>query len=96
MDAPELETERLLLRQWRDEDVAELDRIYADPQVWRFLGGALGAAPHTREQVDRFRRHWDEHGYGMEKCGLTLRGLAPWHGLDHVWYAIDREDRRGG
>ncbi|HEX3607900.1 MAG TPA: GNAT family N-acetyltransferase [Candidatus Dormibacteraeota bacterium] len=26
----------------------------------------------------------------MEKLGLSLRGTARWHGLDVVWYALDR------
>ena len=60
----ELETERLRLRQWRPGDVDALERIYAEPDVWRMLAG-----PFTREaverQVERFRRHWDERGFGI-------------------------------
>jgi RimJ/RimL family protein N-acetyltransferase len=26
----------------------------------------------------------------MERLGLTYRGTADWHGLEHVWYAVDR------
>jgi RimJ/RimL family protein N-acetyltransferase len=26
----------------------------------------------------------------MNRCGLTLRGTAHWHGYDVVWYAVDR------
>jgi RimJ/RimL family protein N-acetyltransferase len=26
----------------------------------------------------------------MNRCGLTLRGTAHWHGYDVVWYALDR------
>jgi [ribosomal protein S5]-alanine N-acetyltransferase len=26
----------------------------------------------------------------MNRCGLTLRGTAHWHGFDVVWYALDR------
>ena len=172
----ELETERLRLRQWRPEDVTELERIYSDSEVYRFLGGPFDRE-RTEQQALRFDLHWQEHGFGiwvaedketrrmigrvglmrhdewtegpdkvevgwtlsrawwgrglategalasiqygfdelllpriisftlphnfasrrvMEKCGLTYRGTTPWRGLEHVWYAIDRDAQRPG
>jgi RimJ/RimL family protein N-acetyltransferase len=57
----ELRTDRLLLRQWRDEDVEPLARIHDDP-------GYLEHMPYldlaeTREQVERIRRRWRDDGY---------------------------------
>ena len=59
-----LETERLRLRPWRAADVEDLARIYADPDVFRFLGGPI-TRRETEAQVERFGRHWDDHGFGL-------------------------------
>jgi RimJ/RimL family protein N-acetyltransferase/gamma-glutamylcyclotransferase (GGCT)/AIG2-like uncharacterized protein YtfP len=57
----ELETERLLLRQWRDEDVEPLAEIYAQPEYTRHMPPRTVA--ETREQIERFRRRWAEDGH---------------------------------
>jgi RimJ/RimL family protein N-acetyltransferase len=82
-DGPELRTERLLLRRWREDDVEPFAAMNADAEVMRFFP----AAP-TREQSERFveviERHFEERGYGLwaletladgEFIGFT--GLAP-------------------
>jgi RimJ/RimL family protein N-acetyltransferase len=56
----ELRTERLLLRQWRDEDVEPLAEIYAQPEYLEHMRTHDVAG--TREQLDRFRRQWREEG----------------------------------
>jgi len=61
--AVSLETERLLLREWRQGDVEELARIYADERVHRFLGGPIDREA-TERQVARFVRDWEQRGYG--------------------------------
>lgn len=43
IDAPVLETKRLLLRPWEEDDAAELYRLASDPEI----GPAAGWAPHT-------------------------------------------------
>ena len=81
----EIETERLLLRRWRDEDTEPYARMCADPEVMRFIGDG---SPLTREgsegQISRFLRHWDERGFGLwvleGKEGKTFIGFA---GLAH-------------
>jgi RimJ/RimL family protein N-acetyltransferase len=56
----EVRTERLLLRQWRDDDVEPLAEIYAQPEYTEFMRPrTLG---ETREQIERFRRLWSEEG----------------------------------
>lgn len=57
----ELTTERLLLRQWRDEDVEPLHAIYLQP-------GYLATMPAmtldgTRKQVEWARGTWQSGGY---------------------------------
>jgi RimJ/RimL family protein N-acetyltransferase len=59
----ELRTERLLLRQWRDEDVEPLAAIYAQPEFLEHMPAV--DLDGTRTQVERFRTHWDVEGFGL-------------------------------
>jgi RimJ/RimL family protein N-acetyltransferase len=79
----ELSTGRLLLRQWRDDDLAVLVPMYADPEVMRYIADGQTRTPEeTAEHLDRMRRHWDEHGYGLFAAELKETGeLIGWVGL---------------
>src|SRR5262249_27008186 len=57
----EIETERLLLRQWRDEDLEPLAEIYVQPEYVAFMRART--RDETREQIERFRRLWAEDGF---------------------------------
>jgi RimJ/RimL family protein N-acetyltransferase len=64
---PTLETERLLLRQWRAaEDLDAVAAMNADAEVMRWVAPNR---PLTRaESADLLARivhHWDEHGFGL-------------------------------
>jgi RimJ/RimL family protein N-acetyltransferase len=56
----ELRTERLLLRQWRDDDAEPLAAIYAQPAFLEHMP-ALDL-DGTRAQIERFARGWDVDG----------------------------------
>lgn len=102
---PELETERLLLRQWREEDLEPYARMCADGEVMRHIGDG---APLTREgaqaQISHFGSWWKEHGIGPwaaeEKATgafLGFVGLArqdDWPEGDHKTEVGWRLDRR--
>jgi RimJ/RimL family protein N-acetyltransferase len=56
--ADSLRTARLLLRPWRDADVAAFEELNADPEVMEFLR----VLP---DWADRARAHWETHGFGQ-------------------------------
>jgi RimJ/RimL family protein N-acetyltransferase len=61
----EVETERLLLRGWRDEDVEPYARLCADPEVMKYIGGgATLTLEESGTQISWFVRHWEERGFG--------------------------------
>ncbi|MBA2442318.1 MAG: GNAT family N-acetyltransferase [Rubrobacter sp.] len=60
----EIETARLRLRPWREEDLNPYARMCADPEVMRYLPGTLTREESMR-QIERFVRHWEEHGFGL-------------------------------
>ena len=70
-----IETPRLILRPMREEDIAALLQIFADPRVMT----AFGVEPFARPQMERWVRrnleHQDEHGYGLFSVILKENGL---------------------
>jgi RimJ/RimL family protein N-acetyltransferase len=56
-----IETDRLLLRRFRETDRAAFAAIVADPEVADWLGGARVQAPAYFDTMGAF---WAEHGYG--------------------------------
>jgi RimJ/RimL family protein N-acetyltransferase len=90
-----LETERLILRMFREEDFPAYARLTADPEVMRFLGGK------TFDRLEAWRHmafvvgHWQLRGYGHwaleEKASGNLVGRigflnpAEWPGFELGW-----------
>ena len=60
-----LETPRLLLRAYREDDLAHFAALNADPEVYRTLGGE----PLTREHSDEIAE-WAQHVHQTEGIGL--------------------------
>jgi RimJ/RimL family protein N-acetyltransferase len=62
---PALETERLLLREWRESDVEDYARICSDPEVMRYM---FPPRAHTYAEAAadarRLREHWERWGFG--------------------------------
>ena len=62
----ELETPRLVLRQWRQGDWNALHRAYGDPEVMRWHGRPEALTlEETAYAVGRMSMHWEARGFGM-------------------------------
>jgi RimJ/RimL family protein N-acetyltransferase len=59
----ELRTPRLVLRQWRESDEAEMARINREPEVGRFLNRPVDDAVVASFYAQMIA-HWQHHGYG--------------------------------
>jgi RimJ/RimL family protein N-acetyltransferase len=81
---PELRTERLALRQWRESDLEPWAAMNADPEVREHFPGLL-----TREQsaasMARFQADLDQRGYGWWAVEVLATGeFIGFTGLDPV------------
>jgi RimJ/RimL family protein N-acetyltransferase len=79
MLTPELSTDRLLLRAWRDEDLEPFAALNADPRVMEFFRSVL-SRQESDEMVQRVRAHFDQRGFGFwaleVKGGARLAGMV--------------------
>jgi len=63
-NAPTLDTERLRLRGHRAEDLEECAKMWADPEVVRFIGGRPFTREETWTKILRYAGHWSLLGFG--------------------------------
>lgn len=68
-----IETERLILRKWRDEDAAAFAAINQDPQVIEFLRGPL-SLKDCQNFISETNRRIDEWGFGLWAATLKEGG----------------------
>jgi ribosomal-protein-alanine N-acetyltransferase len=80
-----LPAERLVLREWRDEDLVAFADLNADPRVMEHFPAALTRA-ESDEFAARIRGHFDEHGFGL--WAVEVAGVAPFVGF--VGLAVPR------
>ncbi len=57
-------TDRLILREWRNEDHEPFARMNADPRVMEFMPALLSPEESNRF-VQRIATHFREHGFGL-------------------------------
>jgi RimJ/RimL family protein N-acetyltransferase len=107
-NGPIIETERLLLRQWRGDDAAPNTAMLSDPGTARFI--TVDGKPVTNE-LNGWRNaaimagHWVLHGVGMfvveeKSSGKFVGRVGPWFppgwpGFEVGW-GIAREFRGKG
>lgn len=73
-----IESERLILRRWRDEDLEPFAALNADPVAMRFMPGVM-TIEETRELIGRIAEHHRAHGFGI--WALEAPGVAPFVGF---------------
>jgi len=101
-----IETARLRLRPFRESDLDDLARLYADPQVMRYLGtGKTLDRADTWRQIAGFLGHMQLRGYAtlaiedrtsgqfLGECGPTYP--EGWPMLEVGWVVDPRRQREG-
>jgi len=70
-----IQTERLVLRRWRPEDLDPYAEICADPNVMRWIGaGATRSRDECADAIARFEHAWEACGFGMFAIELKALG----------------------
>ena len=92
---PRLETERLFMREWRQDDLDAFASFLADPEVMRYLGGSTVTRDEAWRNMARGAGQWLLRGFGawavVRKEDNALMGrvglLYPegWPGLEVGW-----------
>ncbi len=59
-----IQTERLLLRQWKEEDREPFYRMNADPRVMEIMPECMTRA-ESDQLFERINEHFREHGFGL-------------------------------
>jgi RimJ/RimL family protein N-acetyltransferase len=96
MNEVRLETERLLLRWFREDDFDDLCEISSDPEVMRFLGDGKPVQPiEAWKHMAGWIGHWYFRGYGVwaveEKATgkvvgrIGLMNPKGWPGFELGW-----------
>jgi RimJ/RimL family protein N-acetyltransferase len=81
---PELRTDRLVLRRWRESDLEPWAAMNADPEVREHLGDLL-TPEESAASVARFQAEFDERGYGWWAVEVAASGeFIGFAGLDAV------------
>jgi len=87
-EAPELRTERLVMRGWRFEDYEPLAKILADPAVGAGLGKPDGLTPHEAWlDMSVMSAHWSLRGFG--NWALEERDSGEFVGRAGLYYPPD-------
>lgn len=100
-----IETERLVLRMFRESDTDAYAEMVADPEVMRFLGGTPVSRPEAWRNMAMIAGHWHLRGYGMwaveeKESGEMVGRVGCWYpegwpGLEVGWTLLRRFWGRG-
>ena len=78
LDHPELRTERLVLREWQDEDLEPFAALNADSEVMRFMPKLL-SRDECATRIQNIRDHFHDHGFGL--WAVEVRDVTPFVGF---------------
>ncbi|MFI9150568.1 GNAT family N-acetyltransferase [Streptomyces sp. NPDC053367] len=78
-----LRTPRLILRRWREDDVAPMAAVNADPEVMRWIrDGSVRDEQQTRDGIRGWESEWESRGFGLFAVEIRSTGeLAGFTGL---------------
>ncbi|GLZ78417.1 N-acetyltransferase [Actinorhabdospora filicis] len=78
-----LETPRLILRRWREDDVAPMTAINGDAEVMRWIrDGSVRDEQQTRDGIRAWEGEWEARGFGLFAVEVRSTGeLAGFTGL---------------
>jgi RimJ/RimL family protein N-acetyltransferase len=68
-----IETSRLILREWQDQDLNEFAHINQDPKVLEYLPAPL-SIQETAAWIDRIKKHFIENGFGLWAAKIKETG----------------------
>ena len=80
---PTLQTERLVLRPFRQEDTDAFAALCADDEVMRWLGGTMDR-PIAWRHMATLTGHWRLHGFG--RWAIEERDSGEFAGHVGLWY----------
>ena len=64
-DSPVIETQRLVLRMFRWDDLDDLSALFADPDVMRYVADGKPAGREIAEKaITSIFEHWRKYGFG--------------------------------
>jgi RimJ/RimL family protein N-acetyltransferase len=81
---PDLRTQRLLLRRWRNEDIEPFSQLNADPEVMRHFKSTIDLAA-SKLFIEKAEREFDERGFGL--WAVEAPGTAPFIGFVGLHFA---------
>lgn len=91
-ETPRIETERLVLREWRKADFRPYHAILSHPDVHRHFGPNPMTAEEAWRRLTSFAGGWQFLGFGMwaveEKSSGKLAGIV---GLFNAWRGLEPE-----
>ena len=91
-----LETQRLVLRPFTQQDFTALYPIYSNLEVMRYIEAGAKTEKEVLAELDGYIRHWKEHGFGpfavihkesgklIGRSGLYLSDRSPFAQLGYV------------
>lgn len=97
---PEIETERLLLRMYRQEDLEAFYEIASDPQVRRYFADRNPTRDEVLASLPRRMNYWKQNGFGQlgvfEKSSGRLIGYCGLKDLENtgeieIYYGYGRD-----
>lgn len=82
-----LQTDRLVLREFRNDDWRELHKYYNDSECMKYTLGRTLTEGETWRAMASMIGHWHLHGYGP--YGVELKDTNKLIGICGLWYPND-------